>query len=151
MITNNISIRQETNCMMLFTQLLIKDKNLLRAAKKQTLLLVKYKTKKYNITLKCKRARRWRFSIHYIWQHIIFQAQQSPQKRHTIPAWKRLWRVYWFLWFSSLLHRAYSQYHNRQQGAKTLRVARELTAMYHRMAKKEATEQLLENINKILK
>lgn len=42
-------------------------------------------------------------------------------------------------------------HHNRQQGAKTLRVARELTAMYHSMAKREVTEQLLENINKILK
>lgn len=37
--------------MLLFTQLLIKDKNLLKTAKKKTLLLVKYKTKKYNITL----------------------------------------------------------------------------------------------------
>lgn len=41
--------------------------------------------------------------------------------------------------------------HNRKQGAKTWRVAREITAMYHSMVKREVTKQLFENINKILK
>lgn len=88
--------------MLLIVQLLIKDKSFLITDRKNALLLMKYKSKKYNIIFKMTKERGDEV---FAW---IKYDNRLPLKQNQALSismlWKRLWEALFFFCLYSLLH-----------------------------------------------